>query len=54
MYFTYIQLQETASVDTPWGATLEGKPGDYVILESIDNMWIVERDIFNDTYALCK
>ncbi|QJX80007.1 hypothetical protein [Priestia megaterium] len=49
-----IQLQETASVDTPWGATLQGNPGDYVILESADNMWIVEQDIFNNTYAFCK
>lgn len=46
-----VQINESASVDTPWGATLEGKPGDFVILESSTNMWIVEEKIFNETYA---
>lgn len=46
-----VQLEEACEVDTPWGATLQAKKGDFLIMETPENMWVVEEKIFGDTYA---
>lgn len=44
-------IKEVGSVVTPWGAKLTAKVGDYLIMESEDNMWVVEEAIYETTYS---
>lgn len=43
---------QTVDVKTPWGGTLTGKRGDYLVneYENPDDRWVVEKEIFEATY----
>ncbi len=45
-------VAESQEVKTPWGATLTGKRGDYVVFDAAkpEDRWVVERTIFDATY----
>lgn len=47
-----IQLSQAGQVTTPWGATLNAQIGDFLVMEDEDNMWVVEKDIFENTYVV--
>jgi hypothetical protein len=46
-----IKLDSPAFVDTYWGQTLVGKKGDFLVIEDLTKMRIVDQAIFFDTYA---
>lgn len=47
-----LEIPETGTVTTPWGAELTAKPGDYLIMESPNDMWTIDREIFEATYIV--
>lgn len=46
-----LKLGLSATVSTVWGAVLTAKPYDYLVLKSPNDMWIVDQEIFDETYA---
>ena len=38
------------SVNTSWGEKLTGKKGDYLVIKSEEDMWIVDEKLFEKTY----
>lgn len=47
-----VQLSQEGQVSTPWGETLHAQIGDYLVMEAEDNMWVVEKNIFEETYVI--
>ena len=51
---TAYTLRETTTVKTSWGADITGKPGDWLVSASPEDRWIVEAQIFQETYAVAE
>ena len=46
-----IQIKETFTVETLEGV-MQGKPNDWLMLGEHRDMWVVDENIFRDTYDL--
>lgn len=46
-----IQIKETFTVETLEGV-MQGKPNDWLMLGEHGDMWVVDENIFRDTYDL--
>lgn len=49
---TAYTLSEPMTVKTSWGAEIAGKKGDWLVAASPEDRWIVEAQIFQETYAV--
>ena len=46
-----VQINEAFTVETPEGL-MQGKPNDWLMLGAHGDMWVVDENIFRDTYDL--
>ena len=51
---TAVTLAEPMTVKTSWGADINGKAGDWLVEATPEDRWIVEAQIFQETYAVAE